>query len=222
MKRIVLTIAILLGMTFGMFAQSGSGTYAPIVLPPHGQLDDQDASISASTQTIALSSGWNWVSFNVDITMADLKAALAAAAPGTQIVIKSKDNQQATYNPTANIWVGQLNTLDLTQMYRVKVTTACQAELVGFPIDLASMPITIKKGANWICFPVNATMTLQNAFAGFAADGDKVKSKDNKQATYNAANDLWIGQLKNLEPGNGYIFTSSQTADRTLTFPSAK
>ena len=218
MKRIVLTIAILLGMTFGIFAQNGSGTYAPIVLPPHGQLDDQDASISATTQTITLSSGSNWVSFNVDITLDNLKAALVAALPGTQMVIKAKNNEQLTYTGTK--WKGNMASLDVAQMYMIQVASASTISVAGLRVVSAEHPVTIVPGANWIAFPLSTSMTPTEAFAGFALIGDVIKNKDNQSAAYNGTK--WKGSLTTLEPGKGYIFTSSQTNDRTLVFPTAK
>ncbi|MBR4648178.1 MAG: choice-of-anchor J domain-containing protein, partial [Bacteroidales bacterium] len=58
-------------------------------------------------QTIALVTGTNWVSFNEEITLDDLKAALVAAAPGTAIKIYSQSNS-TTYNPARNLWLGSL------------------------------------------------------------------------------------------------------------------
>ena len=65
-------------------------------------------------QVIALAAGTNWVSFNVETNLNDLKAALVEAAPGTSITIKGQ-TQNATYNPNNGRWTGQLRTsLDWT------------------------------------------------------------------------------------------------------------
>jgi hypothetical protein len=44
-----------------------------------------------------------------------------------------------------------------------------------------------------------------------------VKSQSQKKQ-YNS-NGRWTGQLGSLEPGQGYIYTSSATEDRVFTFP---
>jgi len=171
--------------------------------------------VGITTQTTALNQGWNWFSTNVDITLEDLQNALVDALPNTSITIKSKDNGTTTYN--GSIWRGQLNTLEVTQMYRISVSTACEITIEGMPINPAEHPITISNGANWIGFPLSESMSLSNAFNGFAVSGDMVKSKDNGIATYNGTQ--WRGTLNTLMPGQGYIYKSNVQEDRTFTFP---
>ena len=174
------------------------------------------------TQTIALSAGWNWVSFNTEIAMADLQAALLTAYPSpgmNALVVKSKNNGQTAYNPTANRWIGSLTTLDLSQMYMVKVPTANEINVVGLRINPADHPATIAPGANWIAFPLNESMSIGEAFAGFPTNGDIVKAKGGGQATWNSAANRWIGGLTTLVPGQGYIYNSKATGNRTFTFP---
>ena len=167
------------------------------------------------TQTIALSSGWNWISVNVEITLNDLKAALIEALPDSSILIKGKDNN-TLYNPSNHRWTGSI-TWDLSQMYEIKIATSCEIMLEGMPIDPSQYSITIKNGANWIAFPLSESMTLTNAFAGFAIEGDVVKSKDGT-ATYTRGR--WMGtSLTTLEPGMGYIYISKSAEDRIFAFP---
>ena len=170
--------------------------------------------LTTVTQTVALSNGWNWFSTYVDITLNDLKAALVEALPGTTITISSKNNGNTTYNGTS--WRGTLNTLDVTQMYKIKTAAECEIVLTGEPLDPAEHPITIHNGANWIGFPLATSMTLSNAFAGFAVSGDMVRAQ-NGSSTYNGTN--WRGNFNALVPGQGYIYKSTATEDKVLTFP---
>ena len=196
------------------------------VLPSHGEGNDQPAFVSTFvTQTIDLVAGWNYVSFNLEITMADLQAALQAAYPdaaANALTIKSKGDGQTAYNPFAHRWIGSLTTLDLSQMYKVKVPTAGEIEVQGSPIDPAAHPATIKYGANWIAFPLDTNMTVTEAFAGFPTNGDIIKIKDGGQAQWNQMANRWIGTLTTLVPGKGYIYNSKASADKPFTFPSAK
>ena len=68
------------------------------------------------TQTIALAEGTNWVSFYVDITLADLQEALVEAVTVTNptITIKSQ-NQNVSY--LRGRWFGALTTLVPGQGY---------------------------------------------------------------------------------------------------------
>ena len=172
---------------------------------------------SCSQQTIVLAEGWNWFSTNVEITLDDLKAALVEALPETTIKIKGKDNNTA-YNPNTHRWNGTL-TWDLSQMYKIQTSADCEITLQGLPIDPADLPITIVNGANWIAFPLTESMSLNNAFAGFAINNDVIKSKG---GTSQYKNGRWMGtSLTTLEPGQGYVYISAATNNRILTFPTS-
>ena len=170
---------------------------------------------AAEAQTIELAAGWNWVSINREITLDELKAALRAANPSEKPTIKSKSNGQTAFNGA--IWMGALASLDLSQMYMIKVNEACTLTLQGTPINPADHPATINNGANWIAYPLTTEMTVTNAFAGFSTRQDNVKSKADGQATWTGV--MWTGALKNLEPGKGYIYNSKATSTLNFTFP---
>lgn len=165
-------------------------------------------------QTIELTHGWNWWSASLDITLDDLKAALVAALPGTNIAIKSKDGS-TIYNGTR--WRGQLSTLDVTQMYKIGVSADCEITLEGKPLNPVNYPITISYGSNYIGFPSYESMSIRKAFGRFPVAGDVVKSKSNGSSRFDGTR--WKGSLKGLEPGQGYIYISTVQGDRTLTFP---
>ena len=169
------------------------------------------------TQTLSLLSGTNWVSFNVETTLDDLKTALVNALPGaTSINIRSQNDGYSTYNGTR--WRGSLSAIDPTQMYMITVTSICDIALEGIAIDPAEHPITIKSGKNWITFPLSISMTLDEAFDGFTLiNGDVIKSQNNGMATYNGTR--WRGSLSTLVPGQGYIYSS--TEERPLVFPAS-
>ena len=165
-----------------------------------------------TAQTTELEAGWNWFSTNVDITLDDLKAALVATG-NTSITIKSR-NQNISY--AGGRWRGNLD-FDVALMYKIYVSTACEITLQGSHLNPTEHPITIKNGPNWIGFPLTESMTLNNAFAGFAVNGDVIKHKGGS-AKY--SNGQWRGAF-NLEPGKGYIYTSGVAGNRTLTFPAS-
>ena len=171
--------------------------------------------LSSVTQTITLAEGWNWFSTYVDITLNDLKNALVEALSGATITIKSRNNGYATYN--GSMWRGVLSSLDVTQMYMIQACTACEITLEGMPINPAEHPVTIRPGVNWIAFPLSESMTIANAFAGFAVANDAIKSKSNGYTTFNGT--MWRGSLNTLQPGAGYIYQSNATGDRIFTFP---
>ena len=181
-----------------------------------------DASIVAHfeqihTQAIILTAGVNWVSFNVEITLDDLKTALVETLPeATSIMIKSKE-AYTTYNGTS--WRGQLNTMDVAQMYMIIINSDCEIMLEGIQVDPAEHPVTITNGSNWIGFPLSESMTVADAFAEFeAVSGDMIKSKG-AYTIYNGTR--WRGALTTLVPGQGYVFNSVASGERTLVFPTS-
>ena len=165
--------------------------------------------------TQQLEQGWNWWSTSLDITLNDLKAALVEALPGTEITIQDQNNN-TKYNPNNNRWSGRLNALDVAYMYKISVVANCEIRLEGLPVNPAGHPVTISNGTNWIAFPLGESMSLNDAFAGFAVDGDVVQSQ-----TINARNirGRWQGRLSSLEPGEGYIYQSISPEDRIFVFP---
>ena len=180
-------------------------------------LDYQNAVVIdfATTQTIALSAGITWVSFNVETTLNDLKAALLEAVPGTAIQIIGQSNS-TNFDPSRNRWLGSL-TWDVSKMYMIKVTTACEITLQGMPIDPAEHPATVNQGNNWIAFPLGQNMTIINAFSGFAVNGDQISSQTNA-AVYTRGR--WQGNMSELQSGKGYIY-KAVSGPRTLVFPAS-
>ena len=172
---------------------------------------------SSITQTLALSEGTNYCSFNVEITLDELKGALVEAFPSGGITIKSK-TQTHTYNPNNQRWTGTFNTFDLGRMNIIKVPNNGTLTLRGMPVKPEDHPIVITPGSNYIAFPFKESMNLTDAFAGFAVNGDKIKSKT---ATSAYTRDKWGRQIPTLEPGKGYIYVGTEgQGNRTLIFPS--
>ena len=188
-----------------------------IMIPVHALLGNQDAAsfISTLTQTIELAAGANWVSFYVDITLDDLKAAIQTALPGTTATatIMSK---LSSVKYSRGRWAGQLNALDLAQMYVITVSSPCEIVLEGLPVDPTTLTVTIVPGVNWIAYPFTTSSTPTNLFSGFAINDDQVRAKV-QSTKYNRGR--WAGQLTTLEPGQGYVYISAGTTDRTFMYP---
>ena len=171
------------------------------------------------TQTIALD-GTNWVSFYIDVTLADLKAALVAALPsGNSTVITIKGKQQQTKYSRGR-WAGQLTQLEKTQMYLISVSSPCEIALEGMPIDPATLTVNIVYGANWIAYPFTESSTVTNFFSSLPpANNDVLKSKL-FSSKYNR--NRWAGQITNLETGSGYIYNSADENTKTFVYPTLK
>ena len=167
-------------------------------------------------QTVELAAGSNWWSTNLDITLDDLKSAIEVAleATGGEATIKSNTGF-ITYQ--GGRWRPSSMSFDIRRMYQIHVSTGCTISLTGIPVNPAEHPITIHSGVNWIGYLSGGSMTVESAFSGLnPVNGDIIKSKD-AYATYNGTK--WRGGLDTLEPGQGYIYHSKATGDKTFTFP---
>ena len=168
-------------------------------------------------QTIQLGANWNWWSPNVDITLGELKEALGNHG----MRIAAQDGKFATYNANSGTWTGNLQSIELGKMYKIRTNEVCTITFSSEVVDPALYPITLSSGNNWIGFISTQSMSLNEAFSGFTpTDRDVIKSANGKATYYQGYG--WQGSLNTLEPGKGYIYKSNATGTRTFTYPSAK
>ena len=189
MKRVLLTIAILLGMTLGALAQNGNRevgvTYAPIVLPPHGVQEDQEASFVV---TLALFQGWNWWAPTGRVTAEQLRSILDT-------------NLQEFKTETGDVATDAV--LMPGQMYKIKVYNSLYTDrLAGLPW---AANITIGNGINWIGYTGASNLSISEALGNITPNnGDKIISQDQGFAIFNGTS--WEGSLTTLVPGKGYVY----------------
>ena len=170
----------------------------------------------SAVQTFELAADWNWWSPNVDITLAQLKEALGNHG----LRIAAQDGKFATYNANNGSWSGNLQSIELGKMYKIKTDEACSITVVSEVVDPADYPISLYSGNNWIGFIGNESLSLDEAFGDFTpTDRDVIKSANGKATYYQGYG--WQGSLNTLEPGKGYIYKSNVTTVRTFTYPSS-
>ena len=184
--------------------------------PRYGALEPHHFEIeegSGVEQTVTLTPGWTWWSTYLDITLEDLENAL-----GTNGAYIIGQEGAATYYDGFG-WDGNLNTLNLSKMYKINVGANCSIALNGDVVNPEDYTITLNPGMNWIGFPVNHNMSLNEAFSGFTpTEGDVIKTW-NGLSMYR--NNGWRGTFNNLEPGKGYLYNSKASSTKTFTFPSS-
>ena len=176
---------------------------------------NQDANgSSTTTQTINLTTGWNWVSLYVEnddpVALLDmLKEGLGDNA----IEIQSYDINTEYFDGE---WFGDLDETGITndQMYMIMVSTDCIVELSGPVANPADYPITIYPGPNWIGFPYNQEVEINLALSDFEAEEGDVLEGRNDQTEFDG--DEWFGEIENLVPGEGYIYYSHGDDVKTL------
>lgn len=162
-------------------------------------------------QDIALSTGWNWISLYVqpeDNTVPNLLNDVSV----TQV------KSSATYaQHVADTWTGELSQLALATMYKVQAGEDGELQVIGTPVVSSETPISVYKGWNWLGVATTVTLSPVEAFAGLnPQEGDLVKSQ--REFSMYAEND-WVGSLKAIVPGVGYLYSSEDTKVKSFTYP---
>ncbi len=176
---------------------------------------------SVVSYEIPVYSGWNWVSFFLDTpTYGDtsLKAKLACIAD-TSVQIK-RDVGFISYN--GNNWIGSaFNSLSPLYLYKMKKTSFDTLILRGTVANPANKKINLVNNWNWIGYVSIRNQEINSALAGLTpAVGDVLKSKYSF-SIYGGTSQGWIGSLKTLIPGEGYMYKSLATGTKSFTWPVA-
>ena len=170
-----------------------------------------DCPTQTEQQTIVLNAGWSWLSTYLDIDLTQLEAAL-----GTNGLTIVSQNGAVSYLPGIG-WDGNIDDLDLSQMYMVYTSSTIELVLNSEPIDPANIEITLASGYNWMGYPVLQSLDINDALSDLTPTiGDIIKS-ERAMAMYTGS--TWIGSLTILEPGKGYIYKSNATQEKTFVFP---
>ena len=183
-------------------------------------VDDVEVSVTpatAFTQTIELNAGWNWISLYVEVEDPIEALQMLEEALGDNAVSISASEIYTEYFGDG-FWIGDLDDVGITneQMYMVEVVNDCEIELEGVVANPADHAITIYPGWNWIGFPSNQELSVEEALAGFEAeDGDQLAEAE-LFTEYGFG--MWIGDVETLVPGQGYMYYSNSSTPKVLSF----
>ena len=143
----------------------------------------------------AFASGWNWWAPMVQITAAQLRAAL-------------DPNLQHLMTKTGEVATDAV--LESGQMYKIQTNAAVDGvTITGVPMAAS---ISIGEDYNWIGYTGGTTDDISAALASYGITpniGDKIISQNNGFAIYNGTS--WEGTLTLLEQGKGYIYVRPST-----------
>ncbi|MBO5956361.1 MAG: T9SS type A sorting domain-containing protein, partial [Bacteroidales bacterium] len=157
--------------------------------------------LRVSTQDLV--SGWNWFSHYVE---GDILDQLKDQLSENGISIKTTG---AFINNQGGLWVGNLSTTSVEKMYKINVQAQTPINVSGKIVDPSEHPITLGTNWNWIGYPMNVSMSLNEAYANVANDGDFIKT-NGAFAEYSADDQSWHGNLRSLTPGVGYMYFNAE------------
>jgi|GEM_PF-1695309 len=152
---------------------------------------------------IGCNGGWTWISTNARDNDMSLNKALASLSPADGDIIKGQTDY-AQYVSSLG-WVGALDSLATTAMYKVKLAAADTLVMVGLLEDPVYTAISYGSGWNWIGYLPHVSIGVGEALEGIGnlATGDIVKSQ--KAYAQYVAGHGWIGSLRFMNPGEGYL-----------------
>ena len=150
-----------------------------------------------------LVAGWNWYSTYIDINGAQGLTKIENALGTDGIEILSHLDGWRLYEDDE--WYGELAGTDVKKMYKIEVGDGgVDMRIAGNIVDFTNETIEIVDGFNWISYPFNQPMNLNDALSGFTpAEGDYIISHFNFAFYYD---NQWEGSLESFTPGEGYIY----------------
>ncbi len=168
--------------------------------------------------------GWNWRSMFVqpqstainDVfpNTSEVRGAITAVKSRTQVALVSHDDS----NPLKNVFQGTLTNIVPGEMYKIQTTANLHFDLIGEPIDLLTTKQTIGSGYNWIGSLSGEVLPLGSIFADLDPVRNDLVKGQSKYATY-SGNGVWEGQLSAIVPGEGYVYHSNATVDKSFSYP---
>ncbi len=172
---------------------------------------------STTYQVQNLVQGWNWWSTYIEQDGVEGMQQLQNSLGNNGMQIKSQT--AVTQYLVNNTWFGSLTTLENEKSYRIKTSTATDIVMRGASTNPANTPITLHPNWTWIGYPVTTSQGVAAAMNGFEPqEGDVIKSQSSSSIYMSGS---WFPPM-NLVPGQGYLYKSNATEDRTLTFSESR
>jgi hypothetical protein len=151
-----------------------------------------------------LHKGWNWLSFNV--TNDNMSMPILMFTPITDQLVTIEGQYGNLTHFDEGKWSGNLQSIQYKQSYKLNVNTDTKYTLQGMSLKSDEETITLEDGWNWVGYTPTLGNTLDEALTYWLSEpGDVVKGQDGF-AVYNGTS--WIGSLKTIQPGKGYLFRS--------------
>lgn len=164
-------------------------------------------------QSISLPQGWSWTSLfvsNSDMSVPTLFNSIKSNIH----TIKGKTSFAMPY---LDAWSGKLTQLAIGDMYKIRTTNATTLNVIGKAVAPAETELTVRPNWNWIGVTPSYNVSVPDAFAGLTPEnGDLVKG----QSGFAIYQDFeWIGTLKVIAPGKGYLYQSKSSVNKTFAYP---
>ena len=182
--------------------------------------------LPAQKQTLA--EGWNWYSSYINISGEEGLKTLENALGYNATTIKNNGGFVEFVDIDQWYGNGKLTSVSVEEMYMINVTDNTDIQIRGNLAD-PTTEITIRKGWNWIGYPVSESVNFEDALEDLvnkAQNGDRIKSRNNGYLEFISNNNFtgWDGGMESFVPGQGYMYYSNSETPITFryTVPASK
>ena len=167
-------------------------------------------------QTVSVEKGWNWKSFNVLGSNKSAQSVWWGVLTKLQL-IKSQTRFAEVNGEALN---GSLKEIDYISCYKAKAYEDGIIIVTGEPANPYVWGISLApKAWSWIGYLPQATLSVDAALANlYPEEGDVIKSRTGF-ATWDGYR--WVGSLKAMSAGNGYLYLNNSAEAKVLHYPSA-
>jgi hypothetical protein len=141
-------------------------------------------------------------------------AVLASVSESATFIASQSSGIASNYGEYG--WSGSLAELDPTEMYKLNMDAPATLTITGVPVDVASTPISLIAGWNWISYLPQNPGDLNAALATVSESATFIASQSSGIAS-NYGEYGWSGSLASLFPGNGYLL--NMDAPGVLVYP---
>ena len=183
-------------------------------------------------QSLYLHPGWNWISFNIYNELFDHEVnELLKQYKWKQGDILTDDTHDITlvYNENMKKWLSNNNDAEMiyisnARSYKMFVHQYTNMEITGYVLDQKpDRTITVSEGWNNIGYTPMINLPVTTALTEYsndAVDGDLVKCRELFAMYSKTGNSgYWMGTLKYMRPGEGYMLHRKGKGDVTFTYP---
>ena len=173
-----------------------------------------------SQETTTLADGWTWWSTSIELSGIDGLTMLEESLGHNGLFIKSANKFVQNYYPSTgyDYWFGQLTSADFNNesSYMIQTSASCEVTMTGSYANPSDHPILLYPNWTWIGYPCGFQQSAASAFASFTpTHNDLVKGQYAFSTYYD--NYGWFPEFS-LTPGQGYMYQSLASDNRTLTF----
>ncbi len=159
-------------------------------------------SVSAATQIIPITAGWNWISFNVIPSDGSVASLLSAYTPTDNDVIQGTEGT-ATY--FGGVWYPSPSnfTIKAGRMYMLRSASNKTMTATGIPVQ-SPVNVTLVAGWNWVGCPLQSASALSTLWSKLQGVNNDVVVSQGGFVTYLGG--TWYPSATGLQfsPGAGY------------------